>query len=1211
MAVSVQMYGIQTLKPTTDSTFNLIYNPNVRPENNNEVRLLVDTSLQVVPAAVNINLPAISQFNGIFTLQLYVIDVNGSAGAFPINIIPAVNDDIDGGSGVSISTNNGNIVLTIAADGYWTTYGSSGSGGGGGGVVTTTYSDFYNQLSAASLVTGTIYRITDYRSVNFVNGGYNVINPASQTFEAGSFDNNFTRNFLDSVGNTFYFVNQDTFGNIYTGDTGGRFYKTNSNGVIDSSFSANVGTGGSGNAVNDVAFQTDNKIIVVGNFPNWNTSIPTGSIVRLNQNGTLDNAYQTAIGTGFDSTIISCAIQPDNSIVVVGTFTNFNGAPVAKGIARITSAGALDAAFNANLGAGLDALGVAYGVTIQNDGKILVSGQFTSVAGVTSQGVVRLNADGTVDAAFAANINNPSGFTGIVQTIVQQPDGKILCGGSFTDFNGNTYNRLARLNADGTDDVVFNTNIGTAFNDSILSIALDGSNNIICGGDFTNWNTTIAVGKVVRISPSGFLDGTFICPISDNRVYGIIVQSSGNIVVSGNWTYFVNGEAKAQYLFRLLDTSTTTTSTLDDIHIGATETLLVIASSANTIQQNVYSEQFPYDIIEYIPQCNTLSLPLPIFNGTTLPDSSIVAGFDLQWDGTNAYFELPANYPFLYGYFFYIYFDTVTSYYENYIRISTFGVNSNPLGNVGEIGNSTININSNNIKITLSGITLEQFNNYVTNSLYVDSVYSKASAYGWITKRYSGDANICFPYDWRSRKFRRYTGKATAAGSWSSVYASIGVSSTDFYFSGLFDDFLTINTGYAEDIIFNETLGGTSYGYWYGAVDNIVFLGTVAAVRFDGVIYVRDNTWNSTSTNIRHNISYFDNNIFTDFVSSVTINCRNVSGNIMGQVISTDFYGSQFTENNFYGSLTQSSLNGIIANNDIVGDVLLLTTLQIFSSNAITGNINNFVANSFESNIIQASNIADCNIERFFSNNIVTPNFQNVQGKAFEGNNMNAPVQIRRLLFDLFSNNQISCNEMDKNNFVGSFFSNVVSIGAENFINNNFNCTLCQANTFNGGKFESNNIVAAEFTSNNFELIDFRFNNISSEIFKQNNFNVGGITTVGVGHNNIECGTFEFNTIKKDMAFNNIQGYFRVNILNGNFNLNNISGTFDGNTTALAQQFRTNTFEQTVVINVDFSASTYVYAGYNCFVFTGNALTLLLEYYDEGTSTWSVVAMTA
>ena len=71
-------------------------------------------------------------------------------------------------------------------------------------------------------------------------------------------------------------------------------------------------------------------------------------------------------------------------------------------------------------------------IAIQSDGKILVGGSFTSYNGVSANRMIRLNSDGSVDESFDIGI----GFNAIVYSIAIQSDGKILVGGLFSSYNG-------------------------------------------------------------------------------------------------------------------------------------------------------------------------------------------------------------------------------------------------------------------------------------------------------------------------------------------------------------------------------------------------------------------------------------------------------------------------------------------------------------------------------------------------------------------------------------------------------------------------------------------------------------------------------------------------------------------------------------------------------------------------------------------------------
>lgn len=92
-----------------------------------------------------------------------------------------------------------------------------------------------------------------------------------------------------------------------------------------------------------------------------------------------------------------------------------------------------------------------------------------------------------------------------------------------------------------------------------------------------------------------------------------------------------------------------------EVYTGKYEVLILQATSPYEISEIGYSETFNGDIVQYEPYTNKIGVDLDIYNGQTLPDSSTVSGFDLQWDGTNVYFNMPADYPALFGHYFYLY----------------------------------------------------------------------------------------------------------------------------------------------------------------------------------------------------------------------------------------------------------------------------------------------------------------------------------------------------------------------------------------------------------------------------------------------------------------------------------------------------------------------------------------------------------------------------
>lgn len=205
--------------------------------------------------------------------------------------------------------------------------------------------------------------------------------------------------------------------------------------------------------VRDIAIQPDGKIVMVGHFL-YNDNSPL-CIIRLNTDGTRDTSFNA--GTGIDNWGAypsKVRIQSDGKIVVVGEFTSYNGSS-ANNIFRLNPDGTRDTAFN--MGTGLN--GQVFALAIQTDDKILVGGQFNSYNGVPVTQFMRLNLDGSIDTTF----NMGTGFAGFASTvnvIELQNDGKILICGGFSTYNDINVTRMIRLNTDGTRDLTFNQMTG-------------------------------------------------------------------------------------------------------------------------------------------------------------------------------------------------------------------------------------------------------------------------------------------------------------------------------------------------------------------------------------------------------------------------------------------------------------------------------------------------------------------------------------------------------------------------------------------------------------------------------------------------------------------------------------------------------------------------------------------------------------------------------
>jgi uncharacterized delta-60 repeat protein len=300
-------------------------------------------------------------------------------------------------------------------------------------------------------------------------------------------------------------------------------------GTNDASF--NPGTGGN-QEVLSIAVQNNGKILVGGFFSDFN-GFSSDNIIRLNSDGSPDLFFPT--GTGISGTptprVHDIAIQNDGKIILVGNFNAYNGQQ-GKNIVRINPDGTYDPTFNTGLGTTGNALGNIRCVSLQSDGKIIIGGEFTVFNGIAKNRIARLNTDGSLDLTF----NSGTAANDIIFSTAVQGDGKIIIGGIFTSYAGTSVNRLARLNTDGTLDASFVT--GSSANNAVRAIKLQADGKIVIGGDFITYNG-VARNRIARVNVDGSIDPAFDPGLGFNAsVYSMILQNDGKIVIGGDFTLF-------------------------------------------------------------------------------------------------------------------------------------------------------------------------------------------------------------------------------------------------------------------------------------------------------------------------------------------------------------------------------------------------------------------------------------------------------------------------------------------------------------------------------------------------------------------------------------------------------------------------------------------------------------------------------------------------
>lgn len=663
-------------------------------------------------------------------------------------------------------------------------------------------------------------------------------------------------------------------------------------------------------------------------------------------------------------------------------------------------------------------------------------------------------------------------------------------------------------------------------------------------------------------------DATSVTTLSTHQeLYNLIVKEQ---LVPGSWykfpyrsVNFINGWLNADNNTSGIHPSYDPI----DIYTGPEEMLIVQAISTNRIAENAYSEQYPQDIINFNPLVNKLGVSIDVYNGITLPNSSIVSGFDLQWDGTNAYFDMPTGYPVLFGQFFYFYCqfdDGMTTYDQDgsFANVSPsilspdYSYYPNP---------SRIQIVNNGTRVLLLDLTQVDVNNYVSNSLYIDTIREIDNAYGWITRRIDTYRNISVPFDFRGRKYRRYETEIFGCinqNGFSWAYSGTGAAGGLDNFYATIPVYLVSGTGqgamFSVDVVAGVVVDVriVSPGRFYQSGDSVLIAGS----SIGGVDGADDIA--ITISIVESEIGYYaigteitDNYLGAFNVPSDVYNDFPCLGNddnfydIYWEGIGAPYMygGLGSAENNIFSTACNSAkiANGFY--NNTIGDAININVKYYAYGNIILNFINLEVGS------------CNYNTARIISNSRVLKTFEvNVITGSFKYNNIDQSSS-NRIVGDIQYNNIVS---MSSNSIFNNFELNTIENGfSNNAIGMNF----------------KNNVIGNDFASNRIQN-DFASNSIRNYFVNnliRDGFGFGGFAERG-------------NTIGNRFTMNTIGEYFYDNVVADSFSANKTN-----------DYFQLNNIKANYVSGIDFLTATHVYGSYNCDIFKRNDNSLRLSFVDN------------
>ena len=252
----------------------------------------------------------------------------------------------------------------------------------------------------------------------------------------------------------------------------------------------------------------DNKIIVGGLF-NYANSVSVNGIARLNANGTVDGSFDA--GTGADGEVKKVLQASGGKLIVVGSFKNFNGV-AARGVVRLNANGSIDATFNADVevNRGIET------AAIQSNGKVIVAVGQTYGSYTIYHTLKRLNGDGSLDDTFHTPVSDEVGQIFHMNIVTND---KILVGGYFGNYDGlEGANQIVRLKANGVIDDTFSANMSYDFGSYPRTMAL------LADGKMLIYTNT----GIKRINENGSADGTFAPANSITGYTNIVANDDGS-----------------------------------------------------------------------------------------------------------------------------------------------------------------------------------------------------------------------------------------------------------------------------------------------------------------------------------------------------------------------------------------------------------------------------------------------------------------------------------------------------------------------------------------------------------------------------------------------------------------------------------------------------------------------------------------------------------
>lgn len=175
--------------------------------------------------------------------------------------------------------------------------------------------------------------------------------------------------------------------------------------------------------------------------------------------------------------------------------------------------------------------GFVFALAAMPDGDWIVGGEFDSVNGVARKNLARINADGSVDAAW-----NP-GADDVVGALAVNATGDVFVGGLFTMVGGVARTHLAKLTGASAAVNVWQPGVAP---EAVGALAVDGSGRLLVGGRFGSGPSATYLRRFSAVT--GSVDASFTAA-PDAWVRKVLVEAGGSVLIAGDFAN-VSGTAR-------------------------------------------------------------------------------------------------------------------------------------------------------------------------------------------------------------------------------------------------------------------------------------------------------------------------------------------------------------------------------------------------------------------------------------------------------------------------------------------------------------------------------------------------------------------------------------------------------------------------------------------------------------------------------------------